>query len=194
MIAKNERAAVSLEKLKAEKRQLELQLNLERTRRLVEALDSKINCVILSLPPMSKNPRDLLEIASAVKTLAQELHSGGEVRPPRNSQPVGTQSARGTNLQRPLIEDAPPFIQSADPTKLPSGLVDSVAPRPVTVSRCDLNGDGAVNVVDAQIAISQVLGMTPCTSADLVGDKKCDLRDLQRVINASIGGTCQVGI
>jgi hypothetical protein len=43
MIAKNQRAAVSLEKLKAEKRQLELQLNLERTRRLVEALDSKIN-------------------------------------------------------------------------------------------------------------------------------------------------------
>jgi len=43
MIAKNQRAAVSLEKLKAEKRQLELQLNLERTGRLVEALDSKIN-------------------------------------------------------------------------------------------------------------------------------------------------------
>jgi hypothetical protein len=58
---------------------------------------------------------------------------------------------------------------------------------------CDLNGDGVVNVVDVQLAISQALGTIPCGSADLIGNGTCTVVDVQRVISAALGGTCQLG-
>jgi len=62
-----------------------------------------------------------------------------------------------------------------------------------TLSRCDLDGDGTVNVLDVQIAINQSLGVAPCGSADLMGNGTCTVIDVQRIVNASLGGTCQVG-
>jgi hypothetical protein len=62
-----------------------------------------------------------------------------------------------------------------------------------TISPCDLNGDGTVNIVDVQIAINQVAGLTPCGSADLDRNGLCNIVDLQRLINAALGQTCKVG-
>jgi hypothetical protein len=56
---------------------------------------------------------------------------------------------------------------------------------------CDVNRDGAVNVLDVQLAVNQVLGLTPCTTADVDGNGSCTVTDLQRIINSSLGGTCQ---
>jgi hypothetical protein len=59
---------------------------------------------------------------------------------------------------------------------------------------CDLNGDGVVNVLDAQLMINATLGTIPCTSAyQLDGAGACDIVDVQRVIAASLGGPCVIG-
>ena len=55
---------------------------------------------------------------------------------------------------------------------------------------CDLNSDGVLNVSDAQIAINEVLGILPCTNGDLDGSGRCDVVDVQREINAVLGGPC----
>ena len=60
-------------------------------------------------------------------------------------------------------------------------------------SRCDLNRDGRINVLDVQIAIDQVTGATACGSADLLGTGVCVNTDVQRIITASLGGACVVG-
>lgn len=58
---------------------------------------------------------------------------------------------------------------------------------------CDLNNAGVVNIIDVQIAINQVLGITACTSADLQQNGVCTVVDVQRVINAALGGPCVIG-
>jgi chitodextrinase len=58
---------------------------------------------------------------------------------------------------------------------------------------CDLNGDGIVNAADVQIAISQALGSTACGSSDLMHTGQCNVVDVQRVINASLGNSCRTG-
>jgi len=55
---------------------------------------------------------------------------------------------------------------------------------------CDLNHDGVVNVIDVQLGIEQVLGITACGSADLNGDGVCNVIDIQEIINASFGMAC----
>jgi hypothetical protein len=62
-----------------------------------------------------------------------------------------------------------------------------------TPSPCDLNLDGVVNALDVQAAISQVLGTATCGSADLQQLGQCNVVDVQRVINASLGGSCRTG-
>ena len=58
-------------------------------------------------------------------------------------------------------------------------------------SPCDLNQDGAVNVVDVQWATNMALGLIGCT-ASLNGTGVCNIIVVQRVINAALGGTCLV--
>jgi hypothetical protein len=58
-------------------------------------------------------------------------------------------------------------------------------------SPCDLNGDGAVNVADVQIAVNEALGLQACTM-NLDGTGTCDVADVQRVISAALGGACVV--
>ena len=58
---------------------------------------------------------------------------------------------------------------------------------------CDLNGDGAVNGLDIQIAVSQTSGASPCSSAALVQTAVCNIVAVQRVINAANGLLCRLG-
>ena len=60
-------------------------------------------------------------------------------------------------------------------------------------SACDLNADGNVDSVDVQSAISQAIGTTACSNADLVGNGVCSVVDVQRVANAASGQSCRVG-
>ena len=54
---------------------------------------------------------------------------------------------------------------------------------------CDLNQDGVVNVLDVQLAINMSTGLAPCT-ANIAGPGVCNWVTIQRVITASLGGTC----
>jgi hypothetical protein len=67
------------------------------------------------------------------------------------------------------------------------------ASAPQVLSRCDLNTDGTTADPDVQLAKNQVFGVNPCGTADLDGNGKCDIVDLQRVINAALGQTCRLG-
>jgi len=66
-------------------------------------------------------------------------------------------------------------------------------PPPPTTSACDLNSDNSVNVADVQVCVNQVLGVVPCTNADLQGNGLCTAVDVQRVVNSVLGQTCVVG-
>jgi hypothetical protein len=79
-----------------------------------------------------------------------------------------------------------------------SGTVDvgafQYAAATTTTSPCDLNGDGVVNQTDVNIAMSQALGTSACTNAALYQSGVCNVVDVQRVINASQGASCRVGM
>jgi len=62
----------------------------------------------------------------------------------------------------------------------------------VATSACDLNGDGIVNDLDVQIAIYQALGISACGTAAIQGNGQCNAVDVQRVIDAALGGACNV--
>lgn len=47
----------------------------------------------------------------------------------------------------------------------------------LVTSPFDLNGDGSVNSSDLSSVLSQVVGLTPCTTADFNGDGKCTVHD-----------------
>jgi hypothetical protein len=57
---------------------------------------------------------------------------------------------------------------------------------------CDLNGDGIVNLIDEQLAVSMSLGQTQCT-ANIDGADVCNVVIVQRVVNAATGGICVTG-
>jgi hypothetical protein len=59
-------------------------------------------------------------------------------------------------------------------------------------SPCDLNQDGVVNSLDVNLALNAALGTGACID-DLDGDGRCDIVDLQRVVNASNGQVCRMG-
>lgn len=58
-----------------------------------------------------------------------------------------------------------------------------------TYSACDLNKDGVVNSADVTLAINMALGTSNCT-ASIEGANTCTVITVQRVVNASDGGTC----
>lgn len=60
-----------------------------------------------------------------------------------------------------------------------------------TTSRCDLNQDGAVNIVDVQLAADMDLGVLTCT-ADIDGAGVCNSTVVQRVVNTALGQVCVV--
>jgi hypothetical protein len=58
---------------------------------------------------------------------------------------------------------------------------------------CDLNGDGVVDGVDAQIEVNATVGTAACGAGDLDGNGRCDVVDLQRVVAAALGSPCRIG-
>ncbi len=60
-------------------------------------------------------------------------------------------------------------------------------------SPCDINGDGAVNVVDVQSAVNRALGLLACGNGDIDRNGTCNVVDLQRIVIAVVSGTCTVG-
>jgi hypothetical protein len=61
------------------------------------------------------------------------------------------------------------------------------------LNACDLNGDGAVNILDVQLATNMVLSLAPCT-ANVIGAGVCNIVVIQRVVNAVVKGTCLAGL
>jgi hypothetical protein len=70
--------------------------------------------------------------------------------------------------------------------------IDNALAWRLTVSPCDLNNDGIVNVLDVQLMVSQAIGTAACTNK-LDGAATCDVIDVQRVVNAALGGACRQG-
>ena len=70
--------------------------------------------------------------------------------------------------------------------------IDNALAWRLVVSPCDLNNDGVVNVLDVQLMVSQALGTTACSNR-LDGAATCDVIDVQRVVNAALGGACRQG-
>ena len=59
------------------------------------------------------------------------------------------------------------------------------------LDKCDVNGDGRVDILDNQEVVNQVLGNIPRTPAgDINGDGVYNVLDVQAVVNASLGGGC----
>ena len=59
-------------------------------------------------------------------------------------------------------------------------------------SACDLTADGKVDAGDVQAAINMSLGVSSC-NANIYGANVCNVVVVQRVVNASLGGTCLTG-
>jgi hypothetical protein len=58
---------------------------------------------------------------------------------------------------------------------------------------CDLNNDGSVTVVDVQLAVNMIMGVTQCT-ATVNGSGVCNVSVLQKVANAALGSNCATGV
>jgi hypothetical protein len=57
---------------------------------------------------------------------------------------------------------------------------------------CDVTGDGSVTGADVNAVVSGAIGQATCT-ANIVGAAICNAEAVQRVVNASQGGTCIAG-
>jgi hypothetical protein len=62
-----------------------------------------------------------------------------------------------------------------------------------TPNPCDVANQGTVGLTDVQAAINQALGITACGTAALQQPGQCNVVDVQRVVNAALGGSCRTG-
>ena len=60
------------------------------------------------------------------------------------------------------------------------------------VNACDLTRDGAVDFSDVDLAVKMALGTVPCT-ANIEGAGVCNTAVVQRVVHATLGGSCVTG-
>jgi hypothetical protein len=72
---------------------------------------------------------------------------------------------------------------------LVGGLFFIMAPGWSQSNSCDLTNDGRVDAADVQASINMSLGISPC-SANIAGANVCNVVVVQRVVNASLGGSC----
>jgi hypothetical protein len=97
--------------------------------------------------------------------------------------------ATGSNVLVPSFDAYGAAFSPLSPTMgAISGLTTAVL-----FSKCDLNQDGVVNVLDVQLATDQAIGATTCGTADLEGNGQCTAIDVNRVGAAALGGPCVVG-
>ncbi len=73
------------------------------------------------------------------------------------------------------------------------GLVFAVDSNSGRARSCDLNDDGAANVVDVQAAVNATLGMAACRYQDVDANGSCNVVDVNRVVAATLGSACRVG-
>jgi hypothetical protein len=73
-----------------------------------------------------------------------------------------------------------------------AGLFLSVSAWGQAGNACDLNQDGKVDAADVQAAINASIGLSAC-NANIYGAGVCNVVVVQRVVNASLGGTCLTG-
>lgn len=81
------------------------------------------------------------------------------------------------------------YITGNEVIGLNTGGITPPPPPPPPSNACDLDGNG-VTVTDVQVCVNQALGITACTSADIDQDNRCNVVDVQRVVNAALGGPC----
>jgi hypothetical protein len=58
---------------------------------------------------------------------------------------------------------------------------------------CDVNDDGATNVVDVQQTVNAVLNGAACRFQDIDANGSCNVVDVNRVVAATLGSACRVG-
>lgn len=103
----------------------------------------------------------------------------------------------GVFWKGPNMPEQPVFYVAIRPrgqtafTEIAIPAMNSTGPAPAP-SACDVNGDGVVNDVDVARAVDAALGKTACT-ADLDSNGRCDVVDVQRVVNVTQGSACRVG-
>jgi hypothetical protein len=56
-----------------------------------------------------------------------------------------------------------------------------------------LNQDRAVNIVDVQLMVDQILSGQPPPASDITGDGQVNVVDLQRIVLAVLGYGCIIG-
>jgi hypothetical protein len=74
-------------------------------------------------------------------------------------------------------------------TQVPAGNVVEANFRlvPIETEPADVNGDGAVNAIDVQLAINGALGVSTGFDCDVNRDGQVNAIDVQLVINATLG-------
>ena len=73
-----------------------------------------------------------------------------------------------------------------------AGLATLGMPARAQVNACDLNGDGAVNIADVQLAVNMTVGSAPC-AANIMGAGVCNIVVVQRIVNSALGQACVTG-
>jgi hypothetical protein len=68
-----------------------------------------------------------------------------------------------------------------------------IQPNSTQSGACDLNDNGAVDIVDLQIEINAALALGACNAGDLDGNGSCNIIDVQRIISAALGSPCHLG-
>jgi hypothetical protein len=82
------------------------------------------------------------------------------------------------------------FNFTSDNKNIRYAIIPRVSGAMTTGPSCDIDGNGTVNVVDAQLAINAALGKAPCGAADINSDGICNALDVARVVNAALGQAC----
>lgn len=96
-----------------------------------------------------------------------------------------TVSLDGTSGSCSLTSGSATLTATSETKNFAEFVVGAGASTPAPVSIFDVNGDGVVNSTDVDITIQAALGTSTCGSADVSQDGRCDVIDVQRVINAS---------
>jgi hypothetical protein len=68
--------------------------------------------------------------------------------------------------------------------------IGTTPPPPPPANRCDLSGNNTVDVSDVQQCANQATGASTCGTGDINQDSSCNVVDVQRVVNAALGGQC----
>ncbi len=84
------------------------------------------------------------------------------------------------------------YFSQTPPLFSGSQITDGILTSGVASSPCDVNKDGVTNVADVQMGVNMSLGTIPCTLS-LTGTGTCSVIDVQRIVNAALGGACVTG-